>query len=113
MKMRTSLILLLSSLASPSFALGSAPTDPDVLHCYAHAMVGFDSVINSRLDVPPELSVGLAIKNPTAAISYENYSHYLVKVVLDAYMWDGSPHSYAVDVFYYCAQKGAMLTALE
>src|SRR3569832_640251 len=103
MKTRTmGLVLLLSSLAVPAFAFDSAPAEPGALYCYAHAMVGFDSVINSRLGVPAELTVGLATKNPAAAVSHENYAQYMVKVVLDAYMWKGSPHDYAVGVFYLC-----------
>lgn len=103
-----SLSLLLSSLTAPAFAFEGAPADPGALYCYGHAMVGFDSVINSRLGVPAELTVGLASKNPLAATSHENYSHDLVKVVLDAYMWQGSPHEYAVGVFYHCAQRQAI-----
>lgn len=106
--------LFLSSLVAPAFALDSAPVEPGAFFCYAHAMVGFDSVINSRLGVPAELTVGLAIKNPEAAVSHENYSQYMVKVVLDAYMWKGSPHNYAVGVFYHCAQHQAtLLSTLE
>src|SRR3569833_2547326 len=78
MKTRTmGLVLLLSSLAVPAFAFDSAPAEPGALYCYARAMVGFDSVINSRLGVPAELTVGLATKNPAAAVSHENYAQYM------------------------------------
>src|SRR3569833_4764441 len=110
MKTRTmGLVLLLSSLAVPAFAFDSAPAEPGALYCYAHAMVGFDSVINSRLGVPAELTVGLATKNTAAADSHENYAQYMVKVVLDAYKWKGSQHDYAVGEFYHCAQHQATI----
>src|SRR3569832_2268245 len=115
MKTRTmGLVLLLSSLADPAFAFDSAPAEPGALYCYAHAMVGFDSEINSRLGVPAELTVGLASKNPAAAVSHENYAQHMAKVVLDAYMWKVSPHDYAVGVFYHCAQhQASLLSTLE
>ena len=106
-------VLLLASLMSVS-TLSSAydgpgqPISGPEQHCYGMAMVGFDSVINSRLGVLPEHVLGLAelkkVKN-----GIPTYQPYLLKVVLDAYLWDESPHNYAIKVMYNCAMNDAGL----
>lgn len=77
------------------------PNTPQVQFCYASAMVGMDSVINSRIGVPPQDVVALARISKGQA---EYYSHDILKTMLNAYFWEGSPHSYAINVFYQCAQ---------
>lgn len=78
------------------------PNNPQVEFCYGFAMVGMDSVINSRIGVPPQDVVALArvSQGPT-----EHYSHEILKTMLNAYFWDGTPHSYAINVFYQCSQR--------
>lgn len=102
-------ILTFFSISAPSVAydgVGLFPQDqPSVQRCYGAAMVGMDSVINSRIGVPPEHALELArVANRTAA-GDELFSTELLKNVLAAYLWDGSPHSYAIKVFYDCAQR--------
>ena len=89
---------------TPSFATAQQ-------QCYGVAMVGFDSVINSRMGVPPEHALELAsVRQYTAHDSgpvvdvADIYGAYLLKVILSAYLWEENPHSYAVDVFYRCAR---------
>lgn len=79
------------------------------LHCYGLAMVGMDSVINSRLGVHPELILPLATLDPNAAIvspeeitSEAPYSTLLLRILYEAYLWDGEPHEYASDVLDTC-----------
>lgn len=78
------------------------PNNPQIEFCYGFAMVGMDSVINSRIGVPPQDVVALArvSQGPT-----EHYSHEILKTMLNAYFWDGTPHSYAINVFYQCSQR--------
>ena len=72
-------------------------------HCFAEAMIGFDSVINARLDVPVEQAMEIASFHPMPSIMGKNYSKELLSVILNAYLWDGPPHNYATHVFYICA----------
>lgn len=76
----------------------------DARQCYGRAMIGFDSVINSRLGVPAEHALDLA----RVLLPDENmpriYSTAMLNTVLDAYFWQDSPHDYAVQVFYRCAK---------
>ncbi len=76
--------------------------------CYAKAMIGFDSVINSRLGVVPEHALTLALKDNSGA-GEEEYSKEILKTVLNAYLWKNSPHSYAIDIFYSCAAERGQL----
>lgn len=74
--------------------------------CFAKAMVGMDSVINSRLGVPPEHALDLTAQStPTgAAPEFDNQT---LNVILNAYLWEDTPHTYAVKVFFNCAQRKA------
>jgi len=76
--------------------------------CYGQAMVGMDSVINSRLGVPAEHALGLSL-NPSLHVSMEDeYSTSMLNTILAAYLWDDTPHSYAIKVFYACAARSSM-----
>lgn len=76
--------------------------------CYGSAMVGFDSVINSRLGVLPEHALDMVITNNRGVtIPISAQSTELLTVIYDAYLWQGSPHDYAVNVFYQCATRHA------
>lgn len=88
------------------------PLEKDAQLCYGYAMVGYDSVINSRLGVPAEYALGLAMKNPVQEASDERYSINVLKIALNAYIWPGNPHDYAVQVMYRCAKaQGNFLDA--
>lgn len=95
---------ILVGLSSPSFGAVGQPIDGPEQHCYSMSMVGYDSVINSRLGVPAEHALDLArIQKVGGAEAL--YQPYMLKVVLGAYLWDQSPHNYAVKVMYQCAQQ--------
>lgn len=87
------------------------PGEANVEHCYGYAMVGMDSVINSRLGVPVERAVELArIRSRSLPVTdTDHFSTELLENMLTAYMWEGSPHSYAIRVFYRCAQNSTPL----
>ena len=109
-------LFLLSLLITPmtSTAFEVVPANSAESLCYSQAMIGFDSVINSRLGVPPEHALDLAILNQrTVATSERVYSMALLKTILDAYLWEESPHSYAVKVFYRCAQEDTRLKSAQ
>lgn len=81
-----------------------------ILQCYGLAMVGMDSVINSRLGLHPELALPLAILDPRAAIaspeeisSATPYSTRLLRIIYEAYLWQGEPHDYASAVLETCS----------
>jgi len=71
--------------------------------CYAKAMVGMDSVINARAGLVPEHVLDLARKTGTANDQNSTYHTDTLIVMLDAYLWQETPHSYALQVFFNCA----------
>ena len=114
MKIFSLLLVLTTTLyANTAGAFADAPPlEKDAQICFGYAMVGYDSVINSRLGVPAEYALGLALKNPLKKTSDERYSINVLKTALNAYMWSGSPHDYAVQVMFRCARaKGNFLDA--
>ena len=66
--------------------------------CYGYSTIAYDSVINSRLGVPPETAAGLA------KISANIYSVDILKIIIGAYQFnkEKSPHDYALQVFTDC-----------
>ena len=76
-----------------------------VQECYGFAMVGMDSVINSRIGVPAEHALELAKLTKVGAGFSKAYSRDMLENILNAYLWDGTPHSYAINVFFQCAQN--------
>ncbi|HFE38294.1 MAG TPA: hypothetical protein ENK06_07755 [Gammaproteobacteria bacterium] len=70
--------------------------------CYAVAMVAYDTVINSSLGLPLDEVIDSMVKNG-AGNTIDIYQDYLILVVMDAYNWQGSPHTFAVKTLYQCA----------
>jgi hypothetical protein len=96
--------------AHASDAARSQESVQAILHCYGLAMVGMDSVINSRLGIYPELILHLATIDPGAAIaspeeisSAAPYSTRLLRIIYEAYLWQGEPHEYALQVLASCS----------
>lgn len=108
-----SLAFCLAWLSGAAIAFEDPPTDEAALQCYGHAMVGFDSVINSRLDVPVETSLAIVAPHAYAPIGGDGHSVRLLKVIFGAYLWEGNPHDYAVRVFFRCAGDGAQDTTTK
>ena len=107
MKKTTNKLILLGLLTLPATGMGfeAIPTNKQEYLCYSQAMIGYDSVINSRLGVPAEHALDLASLNHLPISSNQpRYSKALLKTILNAYLWSESPHSYAIKVFYGCAQ---------
>lgn len=105
-------LLAVTSSAYSYEAIYAIGTDKQ--QCYAKAMIGFDSVINSRVGVLPEHALDLAIKNNmkvSADGAAGEYSEEVLKTVLGAYLWENSPHSYAVNVFFDCAAHRSNLNS--
>ena len=75
--------------------------------CFAKAMIGMDSVINSRLGVPPEHALDLTVMTGQQSTSERVFDNRTLNIILAAYLWEESPHGYAVKVFYGCAQEHA------
>jgi len=101
----TVVLLLVCSVNVQAFdSFSKISSDSKLQSCYGFAMVGMDSVINSRLGVPPEHALDLA--KHIHVSKGEIYSTTMLNNILDAYLWDDSPHSYAISVFYKCAQAG-------
>jgi len=103
----TVLLFVCSANVQAFDAFSKTSSDPKVQNCYGFAMVGMDSVINSRLGVPPEDVLHLA--RYINASEDKTYSTTILNNILDAYLWDGSPHSYAISVFYKCAQANNVI----
>ena len=98
----TMVLLGLPGMAAAYNAFGSEQSD-----CFAKAMVGMDSVINSRLGVPPEHALDLTVETTKTGTSPAEYDSHTLNIILDAYLWEDTPHTYAVKVFFNCAQRKA------
>lgn len=96
--------ILSLSISNTALANAGEPMDGPEQHCYGVAMVGYDSVINSRLGVLPEHALDLAEMQKVGG-KRASYQPFLLKVVLDAYLWEKSPHNYAVKVMYNCSMQ--------
>ena len=106
------LVMIATLYANEAVAFDSPSLEKNAQICYGYAMVGFDSVINSRLGVPAEYALGLALKNPIKEAINERYYVNVLKIALNAYIWPGNPHEYAVQVMYRCAKtQGNFLDA--
>jgi len=79
----------------------------DVSYCYAYAMIGKDSVINSRLGLLPEQLIHHAKLNATRNDVTPRYSPVLLKAILGAFLWKESPQSYAHAIFESCDEYRA------
>lgn len=103
-------LLLVVPLTSHAFdSSGVFPDSHSMQLCYGAAMVGMDSVINARLGVLPENGVELARNVGSSYTRDFAFSTDLLNVIFNAYLWEDTPHSYAVSVFYQCAQKSPPL----
>ena len=94
------MLLAGNSLAFDNHVVGMAESS-----CYGQAMVGMDSVINSRLGVPAEHALGLSQNSSLHVALGNEYSTSMLNTILAAYLWNDTPHSYAIKVFYACAAK--------
>ena len=108
MKILNVMVVTVLWLSTTAQAFDSSTVDAEVpmfsghmQTCFSHAMVGMDSVINARLGVLPEHVVALAASTASATPSFDEP---VLALMLAAYLWQGSPHSYAIHVFYECAR---------
>ncbi len=77
--------------------------DYDTNYCYAYAMIGEDSVINSRLGLLPEKMMELARIDKTETTIPPRYSLVLLRTILDAFVWQESPQHYARKILHNCS----------
>ncbi len=116
---RLLLALALTACTQAAWAFDTYPLSGPAQRCYAVAMVGYDSVINSRMGVPPERALELVQTRRDAegrllGVREGLYGDYLLKVIVGAYLWRQSPHAYAVQTFYRCArEQGWQQAAVE
>jgi len=76
----------------------------DQQECFSYAMIGMDSVINSRLGLPAEHALDISRVNNFNSTTAK-FDTVVLNVMLDAYLWKTSPHSYALKVFFDCASN--------
>ncbi|VAW86091.1 hypothetical protein MNBD_GAMMA17-499 [hydrothermal vent metagenome] len=100
--------LVLMLLAGSSQAFDNHVVGIAENSCYGQAMVGMDSVINSRLGVPAEHALGLSLNSSMHVAMGDEYSTSMLNTILAAYLWKDTPHSYAIKVFYACAARSSM-----
>ncbi len=114
MKTQVDTLLLTVFLTLPCYALAYelSLADPHEEHCYGRSMIGYDSVINSRLSVPAEHALNLAAlsRSPTTGTVY---SKAMLNTIWNAYFWQDTPHSYALKVFYRCATEQTTLRSAK
>ena len=103
-KLMLSIVFLLvnSPLVYANSVLGQHESE-----CYSVAMVGYDSVINYHLGVPLDQVINTFVEGNANEQTLEIYRDYLLTVVMGAYQWDGTPHTYAVKTIYDCAARHA------
>ena len=94
-------ILLYFGVTSSAF---SSSLNEHEEECYAVAMVAYDTVINSNLGLPLDVIIDSMVKNNSEDTSVI-FQDFLMLVVMDAYNWQGTPHTYAVKALYQCASK--------
>lgn len=70
--------------------------------CHAHAMIGFDSVINSRLGVPAEQVIDVIGVHEASSSGKPPHMLRLLTTMLTAYLWEDTPQNYYVHVFNDC-----------
>jgi len=112
MRLRTISVILafFMSISVSQFVLASSLT-AEQEQCYAVAMVGYDSVINSNLNVPlDQVIMSMVTHNDDAQVA-DIYRDYLLFVVMDAYNWKGSAHTYAVKTLFNCASHRSEVTS--
>ena len=97
-------ILLSFSFGNVSAAGGSGLSEVEQA-CYSVSMVGYDTVINSDLGLPLDEVIDSMVTNNDNLQTLDIYQDYLLLIVMDAYNWEGSPHTYAVKVMFNCAAK--------
>ena len=107
---RRLVLLALAALLSLGFGSVNAASDATGLNdmeqaCYSVSMVAYDTVINSDLGLPLDEVIDSMVTNNNSLQTLDIYEDYLLLVVMDAYNWDGSPHTYAVKTMFQCAAK--------
>lgn len=101
-------ILVLSAcmlISAGTFAVSSMPEEDIYPACHAHAMIGFDTVINSRLGIPAEQVLGLARIDHNHSAVEKEYMLALLITIMSAYLWQDTPGDYYVEVFNQCLEK--------
>lgn len=104
---------ILMALSAPAWAYEFPLFDDGVRECYGRAMIGLDSVINARLGIVPEHALALTQLAETSSITDAEYRDELLIVMWGAYLWSGTPHNYAINVFYRCARNQNTTTQAE
>lgn len=100
---RPLLILIGVFLCLPMGSANSSTLSPQEEQCYAVAMVAYDTVINAGLGLPLDEIIDSMVENGKKSDAIDIYQDYLMLVVMDAYNWTGTPHTYAVKTLYQCA----------
>lgn len=104
-------LLLAAAISGPAgYGLDTAAQhSAQLAQCYGLAMVGMDSVINSRLGIYPDRVLHLAATDPRSEIASPDeiasaapYSTRLLKIIFEAYLWQGEPNEYASRVLDNC-----------
>lgn len=101
--------LILIFFTSPLFAqnlqhrLIQQGMDETTRLCYARSMIGFDSVVNSRVGLNPENSIH--ITQNTFPNNHPLNKIELLTIIMNAYLWTDSPHTYSVITFSNCISK--------
>jgi len=110
--MRNVLFLLAAiPLALPVHAYEFSEVSDETRDCYSAAMIGMDSVINARVGVPAEHALALTLRVSDSLISGSHYNDEILTVIWGGYLWAGTPHSYAISVFFHCARDTAGMTS--
>jgi hypothetical protein len=111
MKTQVNTLLLTAILTIPAYAVAYelTPANSHESLCYGRAMIGYDSVINARLGVPAEHALNLALLGRPPTTAGTVYSKAMLTTIWDAYLWQETPHSYALKVFYRCAAEQTTL----
>lgn len=102
--LRRPLLILIGIILCLSVSNANASTlSPQEDQCYAVSMVAYDTVINAGLGLPLDEIIDSMVRNGEKSDAIDIYQDYLMLIVMDAYNWTGTPHTYAVKTLFRCA----------
>lgn len=98
------LILLLCSPIVFGHDMATDSFTQTEMFCYSKAMIGFDYVINARKGNLPENALFILDNHLPQSPSHPLNKTSLLITIMGAYLWKGSPHTYAIRTYTDCVE---------
>lgn len=75
------------------------------MFCYSKAMIGYDYVINARKGNLPENALNILDDHLPKSHNHPLNRTSLLITIMGAYLWNGSPHTYAIRTYTDCIEN--------